>query len=513
MSQPAGLILHHANIVTLDRARPSATALAIRGSRIRTVGDDGEVLSLSGPGMQVMDCEGRTVVPGFNDAHCHPVALAAAYLAVDCGPGSVRSIAEIREAIRQRAGRTPLGRWIRGTGYNEFYLAEKRHPNRGDLDAVSPEHPVKLTHRSGHACVLNSRAMELLGISAQMEEPEGAMMERDLDTGEPNGLLFEMNTFVDRAIPPLADDELEAGVGLANGDLLAAGITSLQDASWNNGCGRWRLLRRLKQDGKLLPRISMMTGADAPGERETLARETLPGHLQLGPVKIILQAATGLLSPPQGELNSLVLEMHRRGLQLAFHADEANTLEAALTALEQALSQAPRRDHRHRIEHCSVCPPALMERLKNTGAMVVTQPPFIHYSGERYLATVPPCDLPWLYAIGSLRANGIRVAASSDAPVVPFQPLVGIGAAVTRKAASGQDLLPHEAVTPLEALEAYTIDAAYASFNDPDKGSIAPGKLADLVILSQDPAAVPTDQIKDIRVMATILDGRIVWEG
>jgi predicted amidohydrolase YtcJ len=200
------------------------------------------------------------------------------------------------------------------------------------------------------------------------------------------------------------------------------------------------------------------------------------------------------------------------GLQLAFHVDEAGTLEAAITALEYALARSPRAGHRHRMEHCSVCPPHLMKRLKETKAMVVTQPPFIYYSGERYLATVPPDDLRWLYAIGSLRAGGIRVAASSDAPVVPFNPLVGICAAVTRRAASGQTLLPHESISAMEALQSYTIDAAYAGFEDNSKGSITPGKLADLVVLSENPAALPPDQIREIQVLTTILDGKVVWQ-
>ena len=511
MNPPADLIIHSANVITMDRSRPAAEAVAVRGRRIAAVGSDGDVRPCRGPGTQVIDGRGQTVVPGFHDAHCHPIALAAGYLAVDCGPASVRSIADIQELIRRRAGQTPDGRWIRASGYNEFYLAEKRHPNRRDLDAAAPLHPVKLVHRSGHACVLNSRAMELLGISAQTEEPEGGMMERDLDTGEPNGLLFEMNTFVDRAVPPLSDDELEAGASLASQDLLAAGVTSIQDASWNNSAGRWRVLRRLKDRGKLRPRVCMMTGADALEEREAFVRESMPGHLRPGAVKIVVQVATGSLNPSQEDLDRLVLEVHGLGLQLAFHVDEAVTLEAALAALEKAISRAPRPDHRHRIEHCSVCPPGLMERLKRTGAMVVTQPTFIHYSGERYLATVPPADLPWLYAMGSLRARGIRVAASSDAPVVPFPPLVGIGAAVTRKAASGQDLLPHESITPLQALEAYTIDAAYAGFEEGDKGSISRGKLADLVILGDDPLTTPPEKIGDIHLMATILDGEVVW--
>lgn len=511
MNRAADLILHNANIITLDEPQPGATAVAIKAKQIAAVGSDQDILSLREPKTEVIDCRGRTVVPGFNDAHCHPIALAASLLAVDCGPGAVRSIADIREAVRRRARQAPKSRWIRATGYNEFYLAEKRHPNRRDLDEATAEHPVKLSHRSGHACVLNSRAMELLGISAETEEPPGGMMERDLDTGEPNGLLFEMNTFVDGRIPPLTEDELEGGIRLVNEAFLSSGITSLQDATWNNSAGRWQLLRRLKERGALLPRLSVMTGADALDERRLLSQSSSVEDLHLGPVKIIIQAATGSLDPPQEQLNHLVRKVHEMGLQLAFHVDEMETLEAAVSALELALRKAPRPNHRHRMEHCSVCPPHLMKRLKEVNAMVVTQPPFIYYSGERYLATVPPEDLQWLYAIGSLRAGGIRVAASSDAPVVPFNPLVGICAAVTRKAASGQTVLPNESIPPMEALRSYTIDAAYAAFEETTKGSISRGKLADLVVLSEDPTAVPPDRIGDIRVLTTILDGKVVW--
>ncbi|MDM7999633.1 MAG: amidohydrolase [Dehalococcoidia bacterium] len=512
MSRAADLILHNANVITLDESRPQARAVAVAGNRITAVGTDSEVLSLRGPKTEAIDCHGGAVVPGFNDAHCHPIALAASMLAVDCGPGAVRSIADIQQAIRQRASQTPKGHWIRATGYNEFYLTERRHPNRRDLDAAAPEHPVKLSHRSGHACVLNSRAMEMLHISAETEEPEGGMMERDLDTGEPNGLLFEMNTYVDARMPPLTEEELEGGIRLANDAFLANGITSLQDATWNNSAGRWHLFCRLKQRRLLLPRLSVMTGADALEERRSFSYGGAADDLRLGAIKVVLQTATGSLSPPQPELDQLALKVHRAGLQLAFHVDERETLEAALTALERCLRESPQPNHRHRLEHCSVSPPHLTQRIKKTGAVVVTQPPFLHYSGERYLATVPPDDLQWLYAIGSLKASGITVAASSDAPVVPFNPLVGICAAVTRQAASGQVLLPHESISALEALRSYTIDAAYAAFEENAKGSISPGKLADLVVLSDAPTAVPPEHIKDIQVLATILDGKVVWQ-
>jgi len=186
-------------------------------------------------------------------------------------------------------------------------------------------------------------------------------------------------------------------------------------------------------------------------------------------------------------------------------------VEAAIAALEYIGSKSPLAGRRHRLEHCSECPPELLERLRKLEAMVVTQPPFLYYSGERYLATLPPDRQRWLYRIKSLLDGGLVVAASSDSPVAQDNPLVGIYAAVTRRAESGQQLLPEEAVSAQQALAMYTINAAYASFEENIKGSIAEGKLADMVVLSADPITSPPEQIKDIRVEMTIIDGKVVW--
>jgi hypothetical protein len=230
--------------------------------------------------------------------------------------------------------------------------------------------------------------------------------------------------------------------------------------------------------------------------------------MRLGAVKIMLEER-----PDQAVVNALALEAHRAGYQLGFHAVAEGTVTAAVTALEYINSHSPVKDRRHRVEHCSECPPPLLERIKKLGAVIVTQPPFIYYSGERYLATVPPSQQPWLYRIRSPLEKGIIVAGSSDAPVVPANPLIGIYAAVTRRAESGQTLLPEEAISPLEAVKLYTVNAAYTSFEDDIKGSLAPGKLADIVVLSDDPTSVPPEKIKDIKVEMTIIGGKVVWEG
>jgi hypothetical protein len=228
-------------------------------------------------------------------------------------------------------------------------------------------------------------------------------------------------------------------------------------------------------------------------------------------VKVIVHETTGTLSPGQDELNGLVLDIHRSGLQANLHAIEERTIEAACNATEFSVQEHPRPDHRHRIEHCSVCSLSLAKRISSLGVMVVTQPSFIYYNGDRYLKTVPAANLRHLYPVSTLKKNGVRVAGSSDGPVVPANPILGIYSAISRKTESGEILLPEEAITPLEAIKMYTVDAAQAILEERVKGSLEPGKLADLVVLSGDPTRLPIDEIKDLRVEMTILGGEVVW--
>ncbi len=512
----ADIILKNASVITMDARQPAAELVAVTGDKISLVAGNDEVESVTGADTRVIDCQGKTVMPGFNDAHCHLFSFIRKLLGFDLSPSSVSSIADIKEAIRCRVQKTPPGDWLIGTDYNEFYLAEKRCPTRWEIDEVAPDHPVVLSHRSLHACVLNSRALSLAGINMETPDPPGGLIERDLATGEPNGVLFEMLGYIrERVLPPLSDEELGEGVALANRHYLSYGITSLQEATVSNDYRRWQIIGGFKESGKLRSRVYMMLGAHARRQFQEAGLTSGSGdsQMRLGAVKVMLSEATGQVQPPQEELNRLVLDCHQSGFQLAFHAIEEGAVAAAVSALEYVNDYSPVVGRRHRIEHCSECPPYLLERLKKMGAVIVTQPPFIYYSGERYLATVATSQLPWLYRIKSPLENGLVVAGSSDSPVVADNPLVGMYAAVTRKAESGQELLPEEAVSASQALALYTVNAAYASFEEDIKGSIAPGKLADIVVLSKDPAQVPPERIKDIKVEMTILGGEVVWEG
>jgi len=511
----ADLILCNANVMTMDSSCPTAQLIAIQDNRIVAVGGDDALRELQKRNTKTIDCKGKTVLPGFIDAHCHLHALVESYVTLNLEPShNVRSIQDVQTKIKELSQKLPSGAWIRGRGYNEFYLAEKRHPNRWDLDQVTSAHPIKLTHRTGHAHVLNSLALKMVGISNETSDPPDGLIDRDIKTGEPTGLLYRMGDFLSRKIPPFENDQLDQGMKIANDELLSVGITSIQDASSHNGIEQWKMFHRWKETSFLRPRVVMMLGTESFPiyRKQDFETELDKNQLRLSGVKIILHETTGRLHPPQSELYEMVLRIHQAGFQACLHAVDEKEVEAACSTIEYALQKFPRSDHRHRIEHCSVCPPSLAKRLAALGIMVVTQPSFIYYSGDRYLQTVPAEELKHLYPISTLLKKGVKVAASSDCPIAPANPLMGIYAACSRMTETGETVLSKEKITPEEALRMYGETAARATFDEGMKGSISPGKLADLVVLSGDPTKAPIDEIRNMKVEMTILNGEIVWE-
>ena len=224
------------------------------------MGDDADLEGLTGRRTRIIDCEGRTLIPGFNDAHFHLFSLIRKVLSIDLSPPAVKSIADIKDAIREKAAATPPGTWISGTDYNEFYLEEKRCPTRWELDEVAPDHPVVLSHRSLHACVLNSRALELAGIRMETEEPPDGRIERDLETGEPNGVLINMLGYIrSNVMPSFSEDELDEGISLVDDLFLSQGITSAQEATVSNDTRRWETICGFVLDEDVHCRVSMMS--------------------------------------------------------------------------------------------------------------------------------------------------------------------------------------------------------------------------------------------------------------
>ena len=522
----ATLILHNCRLFAAGPARPDATLVSVAGGRIQWVGAESDLGNLRGPDTKVIDCQGRRLIPGLIDAHMHLFAYAAHTLGVDCSPRSVDSIAGIKEAIASKARSTAPGSWIRAWGYDQARLAEARHPTRHDLDGVAPTHPVKLTHRSGHASVLNTLAMERLGVTNESPEPPGAVMGRDAATGVLTGYFMEMEEdLAGRGLPTLSDDELRTALDSATSALLAKGVTSIQDATPYRALAQWDVLESMRVEGRLALRVAkMFAPADLPGLEE---RELFFGAggdlLNVGPIKLMLNETGPEILPPPEDLFEHVYAAHAAGYQAAFHAVEEAGIAMAADAVTQALQRSidsasavaavglRLHDHRHRVEHCGICPPELAQRLRPLGIIVITQPGFLAERGERYLAEVPEAKHGWLHPFRSLQEAGLKVAIGSDAPVAPPDPWAAMAAAVTRRSRQGAVVNAAEAISAEAALTAHTAAAAYAVSDEHLKGSVAPGLLADLALLSVDPLHEP-EAMAETQVDLTVLGGRVVWE-
>ncbi len=296
----ASLILHNANAVTLDPACPKAQVIAVRDRHILAVTTNHDLKKFRERKTNVIDCRGKTVLPGFIDAHCHLRAFAESFVNLRLDPREgIRSIPDIQEVIKEASLHSPPGAWIRGRGYNEFYLLEKRHPNRRDLDRAAPAHPVRISHRTGQAHVLNSLALSLAGISRETPDPPEGLIDRDLETGEPTGLLYLMGGYLSEKIPPLEPGELDRGVKVASQELLSMGITSIQDASFHNGIEQWKMFHRWIDEGLLKPKLTMMLGVKhlSGHWKEDFVTPLDKDHLRLGGVKVIIDETTGVYPP------------------------------------------------------------------------------------------------------------------------------------------------------------------------------------------------------------------------
>jgi hypothetical protein len=505
----------------MNPSQPRAQAIAIRDDKIAKVGTNEGIRPWIGKDTRVIDLRGRTVVPGFIDTHVHVMEFGRSLAWIDLR--GVRSIREIQERLEKRVQETPKGRWIMGRGWDQERLAEGRYPTRWDLDDFSRENPVVFNRVCGHVCVTNSKALELTGITAETTPPPGGRIDKDPETGEPTGILREnAMDLVWKAMPPPSEEELMEAATLACRKAVEAGLTSLHWIIYSPM--EIRIIQKLCAQNKLPLRVYLVIPAELLNPLIDLGLCTGFGDsmVRIGGVKILadgsLGARTAALHEPYSddpttrgmmlytreELNELVAKAHKAHLQLAIHAIGDQTIDVVLTALEKVLEEAPRKDHRHRIEHASVLNEALIQRLKKLGVIASIQPHFV-ISDFWVVDRVGPTRARWVYPFKTLLQEGILVTGGSDCPVEPISPLLGMYAAVAR------ETLPEERITVDDALRVYTINAAYASFEENVKGSIEAGKLADLVVLSHDPRAIPSSKIKDIRVETTIVGGRVVY--
>ena len=522
---PPSLLLLNARVLTMDHNQAGAQAVAIHGNTIAAVGSSSEIAALAAPATQTIDCSGKTLMPGFVDSHCHVLAQAASLHGIDCSPRAVLSIQDLEWAIKRRAETTEAGHWICGFGYDDLSLLENRHPTRWDLDRAAPNHPVRLDHRSGHASVLNSQALDLVGINETTPDPVEGVIHRDVDTGQPSGLLFEMSGYLRQRLSASRDQAaFQASVHHLNNTLLGYGITSVQDAGPDNGMDRWRTFQELQASGALTCRVTMFAGVSRLAEFQSAGLNWGAGgdQLRLGHAKIMLTLTTGALDPNLAALGDMVDNAHRSGFPVAIHAIEQEAIEAAVRVLSGAAplpkpASETSAQPVDRIEHCAECPPQLMAEIAQSGCLVVTQPGFIFWNGDNYLERVNAYMLPDLYPVGALAKSGIPVAFGSDAPVIDANPWPAIYSAVTRRTSNGTFLPPNgfrgQTITVAEALRMYTSSGANSEGSGQRKGTIQPGMLADMVLLDTDPFSAEPEQLKEIRAVLTVVGGQVVWEG
>ena len=535
-AEPADLVLQNAVVHTVDAKRPRAEAVAVRGQRIVAVGSTAEMQALVGPKTRVLDLRGRTVVPGFDDSHAHLLGIGFAHL--DVVLVGTRSYAEVVDRVAQAVrGRRP-GEWIRGRGWHEGKWdapapgSVRGFPTHEALTAVSADNPVVLERADGHAVLANAKAMALRGISSSTKPPAGGEILRT-PGGEATGV------FVDNAQglvepPERSLDEVRRALGLAMDECLAKGVTSLTDAGASvEVIG---LYKEAAVAGRLRTRLYVMAAGlptmKALGRPETGLGD---GMLTVRAVKLYADGALGsrgaallapyaddpgnsglLVTPPEAILEAARFAL-AHGFQVGTHAigDRANRV--VLDAYETAFRENPAaKDPRFRIEHAQILDAADIPRFGRLGVLAALQG--IHC----------PSDRPWApkrlgdarvaegaYVWRKLLDAGARILNGTDAPVEDLSPVQNFHASVTRQDAGGRPpggFDPDQKLTRREALRTMTLDAAYGSFAENQRGSIEVGRLADLVVLSQDILAVPDDEILKTEVLATIVDGRVLHE-
>ena len=528
-------------VVTMEGERV-VQAVAVLGDLIVAVGSDATVRGLAGPETRVVDLDGRTMTPGFYAAHDHfPGSGRVAVTQVDLNSppiGGIENMDQLVAALRARAEELPEGQWVSGRGYDDTLLAEQRHPTRTDLDKASTTHPIYISHTSGHLGVANSLALELAGVTRDTPDPPGGVVRKDPDTGEPDGVFEESGGMISRLIPPPTPEQTMEAYRWAVEDYVEDGVTTAVIAG--GGRGSLAGLQRARDAGILTFRIITMMSRGAPGQPSAAeAGGMVSGfgdeYLKLGAIKIVQdgsnQGYTGYFTEPyhtpfkgdadyrgyqrrrREDLTTMVKELHETGYQIAIHANGDAAIDDVLHAFREAQLAFPREDARHRIEHCQMVRQDQLDAIAELNLSPSFFVGHVYYWGDRHRDIfMGPKRAAGISALRSSIDRGIRFTVHDDTPVTPVNPLQLVWVGVNRLTKTDQVLGPDERITPLEALRTVTIDAAWQNFEEDIKGSIAPGKLADLVILDGNPLTVDPTAIRDIQVQETIVGGETVYE-
>ena len=520
---PADLILTGGTIAVVDQDFSLAETLVVTDGRITAVG--GTALLDGYSATQTIDLDGRLVVPGFNDTHTHIRGRAFRHIEL----GGVESIVAIQELIREKIATLGEGEWITGYGWSEDELAEGRRPLRADLDEAAPNNPVILSRAGGHSAVANSLALELADVDEATPQPEGGVIETGPD-GRLNGVIRERQGIVSRLVPDATPDEVRASHVEMLRDQLALGITSLiQAGETPGGYERWEDI--YEEYGNELPRSTVQIRWVGPERLERFGLRTGDGNhrLRIGAIKVLVDGGftgpaaytiepykgeteyRGLLNVPEDELRDLIMQGNALGWQLGFHAIGDAAIELTVDAFVEALEANPRSDHRHYLNHFTVTPPvATLNLMAEHDIAIAQQPNFTWTLEGRYVDNLDGDRLAHNNPVRVPMEHGIFMALGSD--ILPIDPRVGLYTAVTRKGMSGEVYGPEERLSIEEAIRGYTANGAWLTFEENEKGTLEPGMLADVVVLSENILETDPERILDVDVDMTIVDGVVLYE-
>ena len=525
----AELVLHNGNIVTMNAREPRAQAIAIARGRIVAVGSDADVLHLVGTGTKKIDLSGKTVLPGFIDAHSHPAQAGVMHLRmVDC---DLRSIAAIQAALRERAEKTPAGEWVLGFKYDDTKTSDGRPLRISDLDAAVPDHPVQIEHRGGHTAYCNSLAFQKAGIDEKTPNPPGGKIDHDPTTGKLSGRVAESaRGLLEKAIPRnLTRDDYREGVRLISKMLAKTGITSATEAQGTPT--DLQAYQDARDSEELLYRAYCFINYRhidemiAAGVRTGLGDE----WVRVGAMKLVCDGSIsertarlstayegrpndfGILVMTEEELYTYGRKAHLAGWQIGTHANGDVGIDTTLRVYERLQRESPRRDPRFRLEHCTVINDDLVRRIKALGAIPTPFSTYVYYHGEK-MKYYGAERLNHMFALRTFLDAGIRATQASDYPPGEFVPMMALQSEVTRTDTNGNVWGPKQKITVEEAIRVGTINGAYASYEEDVKGSLEPGKVADLVVLGRDPLKEEASTLVTIPVERTMAGGRWTFE-
>ncbi|MBK5501763.1 amidohydrolase [Peribacillus sp. TH14] len=529
----ADIVFINGEVITVDQRNKVVEAVAVKGNRISAVGSNREVKDFIGEETKVIDLQGKTLLPGFIDAHIHLILYGVNQLAVSCKDEHIKSIEDLLNDLKEKASTIPKGEWIRAWGFNETVVKEKRYPTIAELDAISVEHPIIVSRTCSHISVVNSKALEIAKINEKSENPTGGIIEKD-KTGRFTGRLIETANMIMTEIASYTESELMKAVKIASEHFVAAGITSIHEAG-AYGPESFRLLQQAVKSKDIRVRIYAMIGS-LNNSHEFVNKMVEAGvvtgtgdeRFKIGPAKLFTDGSStgptiatretyssdpdnfGILYYSEEEIYQVLGQAHKKGYQITVHAQGDRAIEMYLNCVEKALEESPRKDHRHRIEHAGISSPDLQERMKNLELIPIPNPPFPYEFGDIYIQHYGN-RVNHMYAVRDFIDNGIIAAGGSDAPVTDYNPLLGIHVAVNRRSQSGSEIGVAQSISVMEAIKLYTWNGAYTSFEEDIKGSIEVGKLADFVVLTDSILKVNPLHIKDLQVESTIIDGEILY--